>query len=75
MLSREDFIRISLETNLFFSENHERASIFFIETNLHPVEADNIKEANLLKKSFEELLNETVMLANGAISKKSHRFQ
>ncbi len=74
MLSREDFIRISLETNLFFSENHERASIF-IETNLHPVEADNIKEANLLKKSFEELLNETVMLANGAISKKSHRFQ
>lgn len=70
LLSREDFIRISLETNLFF-QRIMKEHLFFIETNLHPVEADNIKEANLLKKSFEELLNETVMLANGAINKKA----
>lgn len=68
LLSREKFIRISLEVNLFF-QRIMKEHLFFIEASLPPVEADNIVEADILKRSFEELLMETVSLANGAISK------
>lgn len=44
--------------------------LFFIETSLHPFEEKNIAKAELLKRSFEELLYETTLLSNGAISKK-----
>lgn len=76
MLSREEFIRVSLEINLFF-QRIMKEHLFFIEINLHPVEAGNIAEANILKKSFEELLAETVIYANGIISEnaiKSNEF-
>jgi len=42
--------------------------LFFIETNLKPVETANIAEAKVLKQSFEHLLAETVHYANGIIS-------
>ncbi len=45
--------------------------LFFIETNLQPVEAANIAKANALKQSFEQLLAETVIYANGAVSEQS----
>ena len=41
--------------------------LFFIETNLQPVDDGFIAEANILKKSFEDLLGETVVFANCAI--------
>ena len=70
MLSREEFIRISLEINLLF-QRLMKEHLFLIETNLTPVEADNIQEARILKMSFEHLLAETVTLADGVISEES----
>lgn len=69
MLSQEKFIKISLEINLFF-QRIMKEHLFFIETSLHPFEGKNIAKAELLKRSFEELLYETTLLSNGAISKK-----
>jgi len=74
LLSREEFIRKSLELNLFY-QRIMKEHLFFIETNLPCVETEFITEANILKLSFEEILAETVMLANGIISEeaiKSH---
>ncbi len=41
--------------------------MFFIEVNLPPINSAEIGEANLLKKSFEVVLAETVVFANCAI--------
>ena len=72
LLSRGEFIRISLEINLFF-QRIMKEHLFFIETNLQPVEVANIAEANVLKQSFEQLLAETVYYANGVISENAIR--
>ncbi|MEG6615822.1 DUF2935 domain-containing protein [Peptococcaceae bacterium 1198_IL3148] len=72
MLSRQEFIRVSLEINLFF-QRIMKEHLFFIQTNLQPVEADLIEEANVLKHSFEQLLEETVRYANGVISEDAIR--
>ncbi|NLV89229.1 MAG: DUF2935 domain-containing protein [Tissierellia bacterium] len=66
MLSRKEFIQVSLEANLFF-QRIMKEHLFFIETNLQPVDDGFIAEANILKKSFEDLLGETVVFANCAI--------
>ncbi|MFW6390040.1 MAG: DUF2935 domain-containing protein, partial [Halanaerobiales bacterium] len=63
MLSREEFIRNSLEINLFF-QRIMKEHLFFIETNLQPPEAENIAEADRLKRNFEEVLAESVRYAN-----------
>lgn len=70
LLSREEFTRISLEINLFF-QRIMKEHLFFIETNLQPVEADNIAKAKFYKQSFEQLLSETVYYANGVVSELS----
>lgn len=67
LLSREAFIRVSLEVNLFF-QRIMKEHLFFIETSLTPVEAANIAEARMLKQCFEQLLSETVYYANGVVS-------
>ena len=72
MLSREEFIIISLEINLFF-QRIMKEHMFFIETSLQHIEADKIAEANTLKLSFEHLLAETVHYANGIITEESLR--
>jgi len=68
MLSREDFVRISFETNLFF-QRIIKEHLFFIETGLQPVASNYIMEARALKQGFEELLYQTVRYANGNITK------
>lgn len=69
MLSRKEFIQVSLETNLFF-QRIMKEHLLFIEANLPSVNASYIAEADLLKKSFEDLLGETVIFANCAIRKE-----
>ncbi len=59
MLSREEFIRNSLELNLFF-QRIMKEHLFFIETALPAAESDYIAEADGLKRGFEQLLAETV---------------
>lgn len=70
MLSKQEFIKFSIETNLFF-QRIMKEHLFFIETNLQPVETAYIAEANMLKQSFEQLLNETIYYANGVISENA----
>lgn len=72
MLSRREFIRLSLEINLFF-QRIMKEHLFFIETNLQPVEPNYITEANTLKQSFEELLARTVYYADGVVSRDALR--
>jgi hypothetical protein len=70
LLSREDFIGISIEVNLFF-QRIMKEHLFFIEVNLQPVAKSYIDEADRLKRSFEQLLSETLHYANGIISKEA----
>lgn len=64
LLSRADFIKISLEINLFF-QRIMKEHLFFIETNLQPVQTTYIKKADDLKKAFEQLLRQTVTYSHG----------
>jgi len=67
LLSNQDFIRLSLETNLFF-QRIMKEHLFFIEISLAPVETALISEAKALKEGFEQLLSETVHYADRAVS-------
>ena len=70
LLSQREFIQVSIEINLFF-QRIMKEHLFFIETNLQPVEADNIAKAKMLKQQFEQLLADTVYYANGVVSEKA----
>ena len=69
MLSKIDFIRISLETNLFFGRIMKE-HLIFMEAGFLPINNNLILEADQLKRSFEEILEETLALSNGIISKE-----
>ncbi|MBU5436445.1 DUF2935 domain-containing protein [Tissierella sp. MSJ-40] len=69
MLSRKDFIKMSLEVNLFF-QRIMKEHMIFMETAFPVIDSEYIIDANQLKRSFEELLSETVIFANGAVSNK-----
>lgn len=70
MLSKKDFIQMSLELNLFFGRIMKEHMIF-METGFLVKNSNLILEADQLKKSFEEILVETVALSNGVISQES----
>lgn len=69
MLTKKEFIRMSLELNLFFGRIMKE-HMFFMEAGFLVKNSSFILEADQLKKSFEELLVETVALSNGAISQE-----
>ena len=69
MLSRKDFIKMSLEVNLFF-QRIMKEHMIFMETAFQVIDSQYIIDANQLKRSFEGLLSETVIFANGAVSSK-----
>lgn len=70
MLSRKDFIKMSLEVNLFF-QRIMKEHMIFMETAFPVVDSQYIIDANQLKRSFEELLSETVVFSNGAVSSEA----
>lgn len=65
-MSRERFIKMSLHMNLFFLRLIKE-HLYFIGTNLSDVNKDLIQRANVLRMSFAELLEETVILSDGII--------
>lgn len=67
MLSNEDFVRQSLELNLFLLRIMKEHS-FFLEAGFTPVNADLARQADAFKNQFEALLKEVVFIANGFIS-------
>jgi len=72
LLSRQEFIKISIEINLFF-QRIMKEHLFFIQTNLQPVNHAYITEADMLKKGFEQLLAETLYYARGVVSENALR--
>jgi hypothetical protein len=67
MLSREEYIRLSLELNLFFARIAKEHSIF-LETSFTGRDVRFTEEADNFKVQFEGLLAETIALSNGVIS-------
>lgn len=67
MLSREEFIRLSLELNLFFGRIAKEHSIF-IEGAFTAKDYKLAQEADMFKLQFEKLLEETLALSNSMIS-------
>ncbi len=66
MLSKKEYIKISLELNLFFARIMKEHMIF-METGLLIIDSSLILEGDQLKSSFEEILKETVSISQGAI--------
>lgn len=69
MLSRKEYIRTSLELNLFFGRIMKEHMIF-MEAGLLIKNSSFILEGDQLKRSFEEILLETVALSKDAISQE-----
>lgn len=67
MLSNEEFIRQSLELNLFFMRILKEHA-FFIEAGFSLKDQSLAQQADTLKCEFTTLLAETIMLADGVIS-------
>ena len=67
LLSKEEFIRISLEVNLFF-QRIMKEHLFFIETALHPPANNHIAEAKTLK----EMCSKTLPYGGGKLCKRSY---
>lgn len=67
MLSNEEFIRQSLELNLFFMRILKEHA-FFLEASFSPKDQSLAQQADTLKCEFTTLLEETIMLADGVIS-------
>ncbi|NLX61529.1 MAG: DUF2935 domain-containing protein [Tissierellia bacterium] len=68
MLTRKDFIKKSLEYNLFFARIMKEHMIF-IESGLLTIDSTLVLEGEELKESFEDILKEAINLANGAVDK------
>lgn len=68
-LSGEEFIRQSLELNLFFLRIMKEHS-FFLEAGLTPKDSNLAQEAEGFKNQFTELLTEAVLLSDGIISQE-----
>lgn len=66
LLSIHDFIKKSLELNLFY-QRIIKEHLLFIETHLPCSETAYITEAKVLRLSFERLLGETVLVSKGII--------
>lgn len=67
MLSNEDYIRLSLELNLFFMRIAKEHS-FFLETAFGINDQALAQQADVLRCQFSALLSETICLADGLIS-------
>lgn len=67
MLSNEEFIRQSLELNLFFIRILKEHA-FFLEVAFSPKDQSLAQQADTLKCEFTTLLTETIILADGVIS-------
>lgn len=70
MLKDRDFIRLSLELNLFFGRIMKE-HLIFMAISMPIINSKYILEADTLKESFEKLLEEVVSLSKGLISKEA----
>ncbi len=69
MLPKPEYIRTSIEINLFF-QRIMKEHLFLLEVNLQPVANRYIVKVNELKKRFEHLLSKTLHYADKAVSER-----
>ena len=67
MLSNREFVRQSLELNLFFMRIAKEHAIF-LEAGFTPKNHNLAQQANMIKNEFSQLLVETIKLSYGIIS-------
>ena len=67
MLSNNEFVRQSLELNLFFMRIAKEHSIF-LEAGFTPRDEQFIEQSEVLKNIFSQLLMETIRMSDGIIS-------
>ncbi|MHB1167639.1 MAG: DUF2935 domain-containing protein [Carboxydocellales bacterium] len=70
MISLPDYIRKSLETNLFFARIMKE-HVIFLEAGFVCKDEGPIRQADNFKNAFNAILCETVNLANGVVSQDS----
>jgi hypothetical protein len=68
MLSKEAYIQLSLEFNLFWVRVMKEHAIF-IESSIPPTEKQLADRAAQFNKHYEGLLSDTIKLANGSVSR------
>lgn len=69
MLSSEEYIRKSIEYNLFWIRIMKEHAVF-IESSIPPSQMPLATQADQFKQQFDRLLAETIRLANGVVSKQ-----
>ncbi len=72
MLSREEYVRLSLELDLFFGRIFKEHS-FFLEAGFVCKDSHLAQEAENFKNQYEMFLAEVIPLANGVVSPASIR--
>lgn len=70
MVSKNDFITMSLDINLFFLRIMKEHS-FFLEIAFTPVNRPMAMQAKNFRIGFEKLLSEATNLANGSVSRQA----
>ncbi len=70
MISKNEFITMSLDLNLFFLRIMKEHS-FFLEIAFTPVNSQMASEAKNFRICFEKLLSEATNLANGNVSRQA----
>ncbi len=70
MLNNAEYIRLSLENNLFWTRIMKEHAIF-IESSMPPIQKHLANQADQFKKQFERLLSDTIKLSNGLISARA----
>ena len=62
-----DYVRISLETHLFFARIMKEHS-FFLQAGFVPKDTEWIRRADFFRRQFEDLLRRTVQMSNRMVS-------
>ena len=70
MLSREEYILMSMEENLFWLRIMKEHAIF-IESIMPPIQERLSREADRFKQQFEQLLAVAIRLANDSVSREA----
>lgn len=69
MLSRSEFVRLSLETHLFFARIMKEHS-FFLQVGFAPRDTEYMNKANKLRMEFDKFLMEVVSISDKNISNR-----
>ena len=70
MLSRENYITMSISSNLFWLRIMKEHAIF-IESSIPPIHSDLAKQADGFKQEYGRLLLQTIRMANGVLTKET----